>query len=187
MLVIKRIKRFAKLRITNLKIIQPKRGDKVNLVDMAKTNAEHHLAELLRREKIAIGNNAVNELKSILGLKKLPVVIEGYDIANIQGKSAVGSQVCFKDGRPFKKGYRIYKIKTKDTPDDYMMMEEVLTRRLNRWEDDEFAEKRISRGTSNCLTMIIAACLAVRQRVYSSPILIMMTHNRRARFVPAGS
>ncbi|MEZ4812391.1 MAG: excinuclease ABC subunit UvrC [Caldisericia bacterium] len=124
-----------------IKIIQPKRGDKVKLVEMAKTNAAHHLAEIHRREKIAVGNNAVNELKKLLDLKKLPVLIEGYDIANIQGKSAVGSQVTFKDGRPQKKGYRIYKIKSIDTPNDYQMMEEVLSRRKNRWEDEDFAEK----------------------------------------------
>lgn len=122
-----------------IKIIQPKRGDKIKLVEMAQTNAKHHLAEHIRKEKIAIGKNAVIELQDELKLKKAPILIEGYDIANIQGKSAVGSQVCFQDGRPFKKGYRIYKIRTKDTPDDYEMMREVLTRRLTHIDDENFA------------------------------------------------
>lgn len=124
---------------SKVKIIQPKRGDKVKLVKMAETNANHHMAELKRREKISIGENAVSDLKKVLGMNNLPVLIEGYDIANIQGKSAVGSQVTFRDGRPYKKGYRIYKIKTKDTPDDYHMMEEVLTRRRKHWDDSDFA------------------------------------------------
>ena len=124
-----------------VKIIQPKRGDKVKLIEMAETNAKHHLAELIRREKISIGDNAVTELKEALNLKKLPIIIEGYDIANIQGTSAVGSQVVFKNGRPYKKAYRIYKIKSMDTPDDYAMMEEVLARRCKHWDDEEFAEK----------------------------------------------
>ncbi len=124
-----------------VKIIEPKRGDKVALVDMALTNARHHLSEHRRRESLTLGKNAVTDLQEYLGLKKPPIIIEGYDIANIQGKSAVGSQVPFHDGRPNKKGYRIYKIKTKDTPDDYAMMREVLERRRSHWEDEEFAQK----------------------------------------------
>ncbi len=122
-----------------IKIIQPKRGDKVKLVKMAETNAYHHMSELKRRERVSISENAVSELMKVLQMKNLPLLIEGYDIANIQGKSAVGSQVTFRDGRAYKKGYRIYKIKTKDTPDDYHMMEEVLTRRRKHWDDESFA------------------------------------------------
>ncbi len=124
-----------------VKIIEPKRGDKVALVEMALTNARHHLSEHRRRESLTLGKNAVTDLQEHLGLKNLPIIIEGYDIANIQGKSAVGSQVSFHDGRPNKKGYRIYKIKTKDTPDDYAMMREVLERRRSHWGDEEFAQK----------------------------------------------
>lgn len=124
-----------------IKIIQPKKGDKIELVNMALTNAKHHLAEHLRREQIALGQNAVTQLQEALGLEKPPLVIEGYDIANISGKAAVGAQVVFKDGKPFKKGYRIYKIKSKNTPDDYAMMRETLERRREHWDDEEFALK----------------------------------------------
>jgi excinuclease ABC subunit C len=124
-----------------IKIIQPKKGDKIELVNMALTNAKHHLSEHMRREQIALGQNAITQLQESLKLKKLPVVIEGYDIANIQGKAAVGAQVVFKDGKPYKKGYRIYKIRSKDTPDDYAMMRETLERRREHWDDEEFALK----------------------------------------------
>ena len=124
-----------------IKIIQPKKGDKIELVNMALTNAKHHLAEHLRREQIALGQNAVTQLQEALALKKAPLVIEGYDIANISGKAAVGAQVVFKDGKSYKKGYRIYKIKSKDTPDDYAMMRETLERRRDHWDDEEFALK----------------------------------------------
>ena len=124
-----------------IKIVQPKRGDKIELISLGLTNAKHHLAEHLRREILTLGKNAVIELQEALNLKRLPILIEGYDIANIQGTSAVGSQVSFKDGKPNKKGYRIYKIKTKETPDDYQMLREVLSRRRERWDDEEFATK----------------------------------------------
>ncbi|NLI41005.1 MAG: excinuclease ABC subunit UvrC [Caldisericales bacterium] len=127
--------------LRQIKIVQPKRGDKVQLLKMAETNAKHHLSEHMRRETLALGKNAIIQLQEALGLKKPPFLIEGYDIANIQGKGAVGSQVSFKDGRPNKKGYRIYKIKTKDTPDDYAMMRETLERRRTHWDDEEFAQK----------------------------------------------
>lgn len=124
-----------------IKIIQPKRGDKVELINMALTNARHHLAEFLRRQQLALGQNAAIQLQEFLGLEKIPLVIEGYDIANIQGKAAVGAQVVFKDSKPYKKYYRIYKIKTKDTPDDYAMMRETLERRRSHWDDEEFGLK----------------------------------------------
>lgn len=69
------------------------------------------------------------ELQKILQLDRLSK-IEGYDISNISGKLATGSQVVFVDGKPEKKLYRRYRIKTKNTPDDFAMIREVLIRRL---------------------------------------------------------
>lgn len=74
-------------------------------------------------------NLEIGELEKILGLSNLNK-IEAYDIANISGKFASGSQVVFVGGVPEKKFYRRYKITTKDAPDDYAMIREVLTRRL---------------------------------------------------------
>ncbi len=64
-------------------------------------------------------------------------VIEGYDIAHIQGSNTVASQVCFIDGRPFKNGYRRYKIKTVSGIDDFASMAEVMTRRLVKADPDD--------------------------------------------------
>lgn len=74
-------------------------------------------------------NTESTQLKELLGLSKLEK-IECYDISNISGKSATGGQVTFINGVPEKKFYRRYKIKTKNTPDDYAMLKEVLSRRL---------------------------------------------------------
>lgn len=127
--------------LKEIKIVQPKRGDKIGLINMALLNAKHHLAEHMRREALSLGKNAVLELQESLKLLNPPILIEGYDIANIQGQAAVGSQVNFKDGKANKKFYRIYKIKSKNTPDDYAMMREVLERRRDHWEDEEFSVK----------------------------------------------
>ena len=69
-------------------------------------------------------------LQDKLSLSHLPRRIECYDISNISGKKAVGSLVVFQDGEPDKAGYRRFRIKTSDEPDDYGMMREVLTRRF---------------------------------------------------------
>jgi len=73
--------------------------------------------------------NEIQDLQNILNLNKLEK-IEGYDIANLSGKFATGSQVTFINGVPAKKFYRRYKIRLKDTPDDYTMLAEMLARRL---------------------------------------------------------
>ncbi len=80
--------------------------------------------------------NRLTDLKRKIGMKKMPRRIECYDISNISGKFATGSMVVFVDGRPEKNEYRKFKIKYKDTPDDYEMLREVLARRFkNSWPD----------------------------------------------------
>jgi excinuclease ABC subunit C len=72
---------------------------------------------------------ALTQLRMVLKLDKPVRIIEGFDIANISGQEAVGSLVKFIDGRPFKSGYRRFRIKTVQGIDDYAMMREVITRR----------------------------------------------------------
>jgi len=72
---------------------------------------------------------ALGELKEILGLKDEPRLIEAFDISNIKGEAACGSMVTFKDGRPDKSKYRMFKIREVEGQDDYAMMREVVRRR----------------------------------------------------------
>jgi len=82
---------------------------------------------------LAIGKtNALKELKEKLGLPRLPVVIEGFDISNISGGLAVGSMVCFRNAQPDKSSYRKFRIKTVAGPDDFAMIKEVVCRRYKR-------------------------------------------------------
>jgi excinuclease ABC subunit C len=96
---------------------------------MAKKNAE-----IIKHQKKKM-ESALIELKKYLKLEKMPHVIEGYDISNISGKFAVGSKVSFKDGKPDKKRYKHFKMETPG-PNDFAMMEELLTRRLKMVDRD---------------------------------------------------
>ena len=117
------------LRGNKVKIKVPQKGVKLRLVRMAKKNAE-----IIKHQKKKM-EDALIELKKYLKLEKLPRVIEGYDISNISGKFAVGSKVSFKDGKPNKKKYKHYRMETPG-PNDFAMMEELLTRRLKMVDHD---------------------------------------------------
>ncbi|MCB9479712.1 MAG: excinuclease ABC subunit UvrC [Deltaproteobacteria bacterium] len=121
---------LADLRGAKVKLIAPQRGDKVRMVDVATENARQQFE--LRRHRLADTRDVLDAVAKALNLPRLPIVVECFDISNVQGRQAVGSQVCFVDGQPSKDRYRRYKIRTKDTPDDYAMMREVLTRRVSR-------------------------------------------------------
>lgn len=117
------------LRGNKVHIKVPQKGVKLRLVKMARKNAE-----IIKHQKKKM-ENALIELKKYLKLEKVPHVIEGYDISNISGKFAVGSKVSFKDGKPDKKKYKHFKMETPG-PNDFAMMEELLTRRLKMVEQD---------------------------------------------------
>jgi excinuclease ABC subunit C len=71
----------------------------------------------------------LEQLQRLLGLAEQPRIVEGIDIATLHGEASVGSLVCFIDGKPYKGGYRRFKIKTVDGVDDYAMIREVVVRR----------------------------------------------------------
>ena len=117
------------LRGNKVHIKVPQKGVKLRLVKMARKNAE-----IIQHQKKKM-ENALIERKKYLKLENLPRVIEGYDISNISGKFAVGSKVSFKDGKPNKKMYKHFKMETPG-PNDFAMMEELLTRRLKMVDRD---------------------------------------------------
>ena len=117
------------LRGNKVHIKVPQKGVKLRLVKMA-----HKNAEIIKHQKKKM-ESALIELKKYLKLEKMPHVIEGYDISNISGQFAVGSKVSFKDGKPNKKKYKHFKMETPG-PNDFAMMEELLTRRLKMVDRD---------------------------------------------------
>lgn len=112
----------------------PQRGEKKRLVEMVEQNAELVLKERLTRQERdrSRREEGLRGLQSYLGLEELPLRIEAFDISNIQGAEAVGSMVVFLEGEPAPQGYRRFRIRTKDTPDDYAMMRELVYRRFAR-------------------------------------------------------
>ena len=112
----------------------PKQGDNKKLVDMAQDNAKEALTRRLSRIQRDFDKTigALEELRKALGLNTVIDRMECYDISNTGGTDSVGSMVVFKEGKPAKKEYRRFKIKTVQGSDDFASMNEVLTRRLRR-------------------------------------------------------
>lgn len=114
-------------------VIQPQRGRKKDLVEMAVKNARIALKEkfalIERDEKRTVG--AVEQLGEALDMPA-PRRIETFDNSNIQGADPVSAMVVFEDGRPKKSDYRKYRVKTVNGPDDYATMREVVRRRYTR-------------------------------------------------------
>ncbi len=134
------------LRGNKVKIKVPQKGVKLRLVKMAKKNAE-----IIKHQKKKMENSLI-ELKKYLKLEKLPHIIEGYDISNISGKFAVGSKVSFKDAKPNKKMYKHFKMETPG-PNDFAMMEELLTRRLKMIDSDPEPDLIVIDGGKGQLNM----------------------------------
>ena len=108
------------------------------LLDMAYINLNDDIKKHLFKESVV--ENGVIALKESLNLKKYPIRIECFDISNIQGKDAVGSMSVALRGKVTPREYRKFKIRGKDTPDDFEMMREVMVRRYSKLEEDKLPE-----------------------------------------------
>lgn len=119
--------------VVDTTILTPQRGQKKQLVDLANKNARISLEnkfELIARDESRT-IHAIDELGEAMGIQT-PIRIEAFDNSNIQGVDPVSAMITFVDGKPDKKGYRKYKVKTVEGPDDYKTMREVVRRRYTR-------------------------------------------------------
>lgn len=121
---------------SELKITIPKLGDKKKLLDLSTRNAKFYRQERFKQIKITDPDRHTKrimaQMKSDLRLSTEPTHIECFDNSNIQGSNPVAACVVFRDGKPTKKEYRHYNIKTVEGPDDFASMEEVVFRRYKR-------------------------------------------------------
>lgn len=119
--------------VVDTKIIKPQRGEKKQLVNLAIKNARVSLQQKfdLVEKDLKKTHGAIENIGNLLNIPK-PVRIEAFDNSNIQGTSPVAAMVVFVDGKPSKKDYRKFKIKTVVGPDDYASMREVIYRRYSR-------------------------------------------------------
>lgn len=124
------------MNLEGITITIPQRGDKKKLLELSEMNVKQYKVDKLKQaEKLNPEQRSTRLLKEIqnqLHLDKLPVHIECFDNSNIQGSDAVAACVVFKMGKPSKKDYRKYNIKTVEGPDDYASMREVVYRRYKR-------------------------------------------------------
>lgn len=147
-----------------LKLHVPQIGDKKKLIQLSLKNAlfaRKEKYENLENVKDK-GNRVLKQLQQDLQLKELPTHIECFDNSNIQGTNPVASMVCFRMGRPSKKDYRHYKIKTVVGPDDFGSMKEVVGRRYRRLleEGEDLPKLIVIDGGKGQLN---AACDALRE------------------------
>jgi excinuclease ABC subunit C len=113
----------------------PSRGEKVELVAMAKRSAHQSLVQFLskRAADSAVAGGALEEIAEVLDLPEIPLRIECFDISNIQGTNIVASMVVFEDGQPKKSEYRRFAITDPNIRDDFSSMAHVITRRFKRY------------------------------------------------------
>ena len=119
-------------RGSEVQLYVPQRGDKAHLIEMAHTNAVERLAResgrYAREEKL------LDELAQVLGLSEPPRWIESFDISNWGDDSSVCGMVVFQDGKPYKAGYKRFKMKTVAGTDDYASLNETMSRRAAEYE-----------------------------------------------------
>ena len=169
-----------------VKLQVPQRGTKKKLVDTVVENATRGLQLAQARQMKAEGiGSALQELKDVLGLPRMPLRIECYDVSNIQGTLAVGSMVVLEKGLPKPAHYRRFRIKTVVGADDYAMVQETLRRRFRQGLADE------SKWPAPDLVLIdggkgqLNAVLEVRQEVGldSIPVASLAKENEEI-FIP---
>jgi excinuclease ABC subunit C len=124
-----------------VKIHIPKLGDKKKILDLSTRNAKYYRMERFKQAKIVDPDRhekrIMAQMKKDLRLSEEPRHIECFDNSNIQGTNPVAACVVFKNGKPSKKEYRKFNIKTVDGPDDFASMEEVVYRRYKRLKEEE--------------------------------------------------
>lgn len=123
-----------------LKVTVPKLGDKKQILDLSERNAKYYRLDQLKQIKIVDPDRHTNrimaQMQKDLRLSVEPRHIECFDNSNIQGTNPVSACVVFKDGKPSKKDYRHFNIKTVEGPNDFASMEEVVYRRYKRLLDE---------------------------------------------------
>lgn len=123
---------FSEMKGQRVDVSVPQRGFKRDLLKMAAENAENFLAERRRQwqHDLDKSGGAVKKLAEVLDLPRLPERMECFDISHTQGSETVASMVVFEDGKPAKKEYRRFKLKTvQGKPDDFKSMAEIMERR----------------------------------------------------------
>ena len=127
--------------ILDAKVVIPKQGEKLKLLNLAVHNATNYMYDRQKQKEMSNPElhrvQLLENMQKDLQLPKMPAYIECFDNSNIQGKYPVSAMVCFRNGKPSKREYRIFNVKTVDHPDDYSTMIEAITRRYTRLLEEQ--------------------------------------------------
>jgi excinuclease ABC subunit C len=154
----------------DIKVTVPQLGDKKRILELSERNAKYYRMERFKQVKITDPDRHVNrimaQMKTDLRLQVEPRHIECFDNSNIQGTNPVAACVVFKNGKPSKKDYRHFNIKTVEGPDDFASMEEVVYRRYKRLldEDEALPQLIIIDGGKGQLSSALKSIVALNLR-----------------------
>ncbi len=171
-----------------IKFITPKIGEKANLLSFSQKSVTSYRKERLeamaRHNPERATNRLMEEIKRELGLKHEPRHMECFDNSNLQGTNPVAACVVFRDGKPSRKEYRHFNIKSVEGPNDYASMHEVVTRRYRRMieEGRELPNLIIIDGGKGQLSI---ACQALKElNIYDSVEIISLAERLEEVFFP---
>lgn len=123
-------------KLLDIKIICPQKGEHKKIIEMARHNAAEKISTY-NRERSGKEIELLDELKGILGIKSTPIRIESFDISNFGSDTIVGAMVVYENGKQKKSDYRKFIIKRQTVADDYAAMKEMLSRRLQKYIDND--------------------------------------------------
>jgi excinuclease ABC subunit C len=169
---------------TYCKVSIPQRGDKKKLIDLSLKNAWHTLTRYDDQKKEKPEIRVLKTLQADLSLKELPAHIECFDNSNIQGTNPVAAMVCYKNGKPSKKDYRHFNIKTVEGPNDFASMYEIVYRRYKRMGEEglPFPTLIIIDGGKGQLSF---ACQALKDlNIYGQIPIVSIAKNLEELFFP---
>jgi excinuclease ABC subunit C len=148
----------------------PKAGDKKKLLDLSMKNVEYFINEIRQKERLNINNKKVDKSKVLLQIKddlqlsEVPVHIECFDNSNFQGSYPVSAMVCFKNGEPSRKDYRLFNVKTVQGINDFASMKEAVYRRYKRlqMEQGDFPQLVVIDGGKGQLSAAYEAIIELK-------------------------
>ncbi|MDX2048850.1 MAG: excinuclease ABC subunit UvrC [Chitinophagaceae bacterium] len=126
----------------NITVTVPRAGDKKKLLELSEKNVNYFIEELKRKKALKLdqkkdSHEVLEQLMADMSLPELPVHIECFDNSNFQGSYPISAMVCFRDGKPSKKDYRHYNVKTVKGINDFATMKEVVHRRYKRLTEEK--------------------------------------------------
>ncbi|MBD3180204.1 MAG: excinuclease ABC subunit UvrC [Candidatus Latescibacteria bacterium] len=173
------------------RIMVPRRGRRKRMVELVRRNASVKLLD--SRGRVVKETEILEKVKNRLNLPATPLKAEAYDISNISGMEAVGSMVSFRNGEPYRKGYRRFRIRISEGPDDFAMISEVISRRFRNLSDMPAPDLILIDGGKGQVSSAVSALEG--REIFNLPVVglakkkeeVYIPSSREPLKLPAGS